>query len=193
MPKSDTEEDIFECFENYIPELNSIHRSPELFINSYCSSLKNQIDVAVESLLIERSLCDKQKDSINVLRNKMIDKIEEFEKDCLKNFDKSDFKLSESSALNESLIQSRQELERLRKHFVSNDQWFSNENRDWEESRKKLEHDLMEKIQILKKMIFLNKYYFFKENKSNLENDINFGYLILMDEIFNEKIINFFK
>lgn len=186
-----TKESFFHYFEKYIQELETIFRSPDLYIIDYCSSIKTQIDVLVETILMTTSLNDEQIVFINLSRNAMINRLDEHERECLRKFDHEEFRTQISERLRTLIEASKNDLEYLKSNYTTDEKWFSNENRALEMLRKKLQHDVLNEIQLLKKTLFLNRYYIFKENPQFESDQIVFGNLIELNEIFNEKIINF--
>lgn len=189
---------FFESIESLIDSIELFKISPLNFINTYCNSLRNQIKNEFEKVL--QLEMPKNVDILNRDKNVLLSEVDTFENDCRKVYDIASnhrdykFRSEMSDKLNEFIKTSRTELKMLHKNYVSNDQWFSIENRMMEERRKKLEHNVLDELQMIKKFIFMNKYYFFKEIR-HVEDDIliRFGVLIYINEIFNEKILNYLQ
>lgn len=191
-------ETFFESTELLINSIEFFKSSPPNFIKTYCNSLRSQIKNEFQRVMqIEMS---KNVDFLTKEKNILLHEIETFESECLKVYEiasnHQDYKFESemSDKLNEFIRFSRTELKMLHQNYISNDQWFSLENRLMEERRKKLEHDILNEVQMIKRFIFMNKYYIFKDLRHFQEDTLTrFGVLIYLNEIFNEKILNFLQ
>ena len=189
---------FFDFMESCLNSIDYFNQSPETYITNYSKTLKSQIKNEYEKVLgmeIKKDINCLNKDMAD-----MIKQIDTFESECLRvykialNHHAYKFRSEMSHKLGEFLRFSRTELKMLHQNYVSNEQWFLFENRFMEERRKKLELDILNELQMVKKFAFMNKYYIFKELK-RVENDTltRFGALIYLNEMFNEKILNFLQ
>lgn len=189
---------FFDSMEKLIDTIEYFKSSPQNFILTYCKSLRSQIKNEFQQVM--QTDVSKNNDFLTIEKNLMLKELDTFESECLKLYEiasnHQDYKFNSemSDKLNEFVKTSRTELKMLHQNYISNDQWFSLENRLMEEKRKKLEHDILDELQMIKKFIFMNKYYIFKKIRF-FQNDklTRFGILIFLNEIFNEKILNFLQ
>ena len=96
---------------------------PKVIIANHFDDLRYQIDIKTETLFQNSNLTEKERDSLNELREKQIEKINEIEKINLNTvkFDEEKFKTKWSYLLNNSFLDHEYKLQKIKEETISND------------------------------------------------------------------------
>lgn len=151
---------------DHVAKLESISKSPVLYINDHFKEIINQIDVHVETILSELGTSEKQAELINKNRETIIERLLKIEQKCVKKFDKKKFLIETLPLINGYLGV----------------------------NLNKIQTDcLIQDLTELNRSFFDDKWIFFKANKKQKENKKDFGRLIIIDGILNQDLIFDFK
>ena len=106
--------------------LTSDEYNPRLIITDHFDKIKNELDIKVETIFEEkRELLEKERDEINALRDKQVNKINEIEHSNLSqwpsNFDKERYELEWADLLSSTLLNHEQKIERIKESIIKSD------------------------------------------------------------------------
>lgn len=79
-------------FEERLEELKTITQTPKLYLSKYFTDLRTQVDLDYAAISINKDISNENKDQSNKLWTEMIDKINHFEQEVLRNIPKNGFK-----------------------------------------------------------------------------------------------------
>ena len=78
-------------FEERLEELKTITQTPKLYLSKYFTDLRTQVDLDYAAISINKDISNENKDQSNKLWTEMIDKINHFEQEVLRNIPKNGF------------------------------------------------------------------------------------------------------
>ena len=101
-----------------MPKNKSFH--PNLIIVDHFDEVKNQIDIKTETLLDNQCLDEQQRNALNELRQKQVEKIEEAQNKNLSkvNYDEEAFKLKWSHVINDRRLSFERKIEILKVELI---------------------------------------------------------------------------
>ena len=78
-------------FEERLEELKTITQMPRLYLSKYFTDLRTQVDLDYAAISINKDISNENREQSNKLWTEMIDKINQFEQECLRNIPKNGF------------------------------------------------------------------------------------------------------
>ena len=104
----------------------SCEYNPRLIIDNHFFEIRNELDIIVETLFDQnRELTESEKNEINAMRGKQIDRINEIEQINMSqwpyNFDKQRYELEWIDSLKDTSLTEEKKMEKIKKSLIKSD------------------------------------------------------------------------